>query len=119
MPTSPAWVWWQRRLTPWDEATVHVSELGWSAVGAVFEGIRAYWNDQHGELYVFRLEEHCDRLLRSARAVRLPLLYTADELADVTITLLPQRGARGHLRLPARVSARGQREALRSTRPPR
>jgi branched-chain amino acid aminotransferase len=94
MPTSPAWVWWQHRLVPWDEATVHVSELGWSAVGAVFEGVRAYWNDEHGELYVFRLEEHCNRLLRSARAVRLPLPYSAGELADVTIAVLRANDAR-------------------------
>src|SRR5262245_49319140 len=88
MSTPASYVWWQSRLVPWDEATVHVSELGWSAVGAVFEGIRAYWNDEQEELYVFRLADHCDRLLRSAAAVELPLPFTRDELVDLTIALL-------------------------------
>ena len=88
MVAPPRFVWWQGGLVPWDEATIHVSDLGWSAVGAVFEGIRAYWNEEHHELYVFRLGEHVDRLLRSARAVRLPIAYTAEQVGGLTLELL-------------------------------
>ena len=42
-------------LVEWEKATVHVSMLGWTAISAVFEGIRAYWNPNGGELYVFKL----------------------------------------------------------------
>jgi branched-chain amino acid aminotransferase len=94
MTTPASYVWWQSRLVPWDEATVHVTELGWSAVGAVFEGIRAYWNDEQEELHVFRLADHCDRLLRSAAAVELPLPFSRDELVDLTIALLRANGTR-------------------------
>ena len=51
----PEYLWWNGEQMRWDDATVHVTELGWSTVGAVFEGIRAYWNDETGELSVFRL----------------------------------------------------------------
>ena len=51
----PAYLWWNGEQRRWADATVHVTDLGWSTVGAVFEGIRGYWDEQSGELYVFRL----------------------------------------------------------------
>jgi branched-chain amino acid aminotransferase len=78
----------------WDDATVHVTALGWSTVGAIFEGIRAYWNPDHEELYVFRLDEHMDRFARSVKLVRLPEQYTMDELKAAIIDLLQANGTR-------------------------
>ena len=84
----PAYLWWNGERTKWADATVHVTSLGWSTVGAVFEGIRAYWDDQAEELNVFRLREHLDRLVRSARLVRFKLDYTADDLTEAILDLL-------------------------------
>lgn len=39
-PNHPDFLWYNGAITSWDEATVHVSEMGWSTIGAVFEGIR-------------------------------------------------------------------------------
>ena len=84
----PAYLWLNGERTRWEDGTIHVSELGWSTIGAVFEGIRAYWNADEGELYVFRLQEHLERLARSMKLVRLPLHYSLDELAAATHNLL-------------------------------
>jgi branched-chain amino acid aminotransferase len=84
----PTYLWWNGRQMPWEEATVHVTDLAWSTVGAVFEGIRGYWNEEQQELYVFRLREHMERLIDSMRLVRLPLDYSADELIDASVALL-------------------------------
>lgn len=84
----PAYLWWNGQRLKWEDATVHVTELGWSTVGAVFEGIRAYWDDQSEELYIFRLQEHLERLDRSSRLVRLPLQYSVEELTEVIVDLL-------------------------------
>lgn len=84
----PAYLWWNGKQRRWEDATVHVTDLGWSTVGAVFEGIRAYWNDDAGELYIFRLREHMDRLARSMKLVRLPLEYSVDDLIAEIIALL-------------------------------
>ena len=46
MGEHPSYLWWNGEQLRWEDATVHVTELGWSTVGAVFEGIRAYWDDQ-------------------------------------------------------------------------
>ena len=84
----PTYLWLNGERRRWEEATVHVSELGWSTIGAVFEGIRAYWNADSGELYVFRLREHLERLARSMKLVRLPLDYSLDELTEAIVGLL-------------------------------
>ncbi len=31
--THPEYVWWNGERRPWDECTIHVTELGWSTVG--------------------------------------------------------------------------------------
>ncbi len=84
----PRYLWWNGQQVPWEEATVHVTELGWSTVGAVFEGIRAYWNAETGEAYVFRLDEHLERLLRSMRLVRLATRWNSSELSEAILQLL-------------------------------
>ena len=84
----PRFLWWKGERVAWDDATVHVTDLAWSAVGGVFEGIRAYWGPEHDELFVFRLREHMERLVRSARLVRLPLEQSVDDLVAITVDLL-------------------------------
>ena len=85
---TPKFLWWNGERRPWDECTVHVSEIGWSTVGAVFEGIRAYWNAEREELHVFRLQEHMERLLRSQKLLRLPIHYDRDTLMAAAVDLL-------------------------------
>lgn len=88
MANHPAYLWWNGELVKWEDATVHVTDIAWSAVGAVFEGIRAYWNEDEGELFVFRLREHMQRLRDSSRMVRLPIDQSVDELVQITVDLL-------------------------------
>jgi branched-chain amino acid aminotransferase len=85
---NPTYLWWNGERTKWEDATVHVTALGWSTVGAIFEGIRAYWNPDHEELYVFRLHEHMDRFARSLKLVRLEEKWSMDELNEAIIDLL-------------------------------
>jgi branched-chain amino acid aminotransferase len=88
MAAHPAYLWLNGQQTAWENATLHISEVGWSTVGGVFEGIRAYWNADENELYVFRLREHLERLARSMKLVRLPLAYSVDELTRAIVDLL-------------------------------
>jgi branched-chain amino acid aminotransferase len=79
---NPAYLWWNGRQMPWDEATIHVTDIGWSTVGAIFEGIRAYWNPDHEESYVFRLPEHMRRFEQSMKLVRLDQEYSTEQLIE-------------------------------------
>ena len=58
-----------------NEARVSVFDHGFLYGDGVFEGIRAY------DGRVFRLEEHVERLFRSARAIMLELPYTPGQVA--------------------------------------
>ncbi len=52
-----------------------------------FEGIRGYWNSNDRELYVFRPEEHFQRLQDSCKTLHLQLPYSVDDLVRMTIEL--------------------------------
>jgi branched-chain amino acid aminotransferase len=60
----------------------------------VFEGIRAYWNAQQEQLYVFRLREHFERMARSCRILKIALPGNPSELAATTVDLLRLNQAR-------------------------
>ena len=53
-----------------------------------FEGVRAYWNAEEEQLYIFRGLEHYKRLLDSAKIFSMTPSYTAEELLDLTVQLL-------------------------------
>ncbi len=72
-------IWMNGRLVPWDEARLHVLSHVVHYGSAVFEGIRCY-RTRSGPA-VFRLAEHVERLLNSAKVHRMPPAYTAAQLA--------------------------------------
>ena len=59
-----------RNLMPLKEAKVSITAPGLSYAALVFEGIRAYWNQEHKQLYIFRLEEHLNRFLNSMKLLK-------------------------------------------------
>ncbi len=54
----------------------------------VFEGIPCYWNEEEKQLYAFRLEDHYNRLLRSARLIQINCPYTKDELKKAFVDVI-------------------------------
>jgi branched-chain amino acid aminotransferase len=81
-------VWWDGKLVPWEQATIHVTQIGTASVSSVFEGIRAYQHPQTKELGVFQLDAHLKRFLQSIRLVRLSSDYTLDDLHSGVVSLL-------------------------------
>jgi branched-chain amino acid aminotransferase len=55
---------------------------------AVFEGIRGNWNDEKKTVFIFRLKEHYDRLIRGCRLLMLDIPYSAQDLCDITVELV-------------------------------
>ena len=60
-----------------------------------FEGIRAYWNEKEERLFVFRLEDHYERLKRSAQTLVMTLPADVISLCDSTVDLLWQNQVKG------------------------
>lgn len=69
-----------------DKAVLPVRTHAFLYGTSVFEGIRAYYNN--GQMYVFRMREHYERLLRSAKIILMDSPYTVDEYCKQTIELL-------------------------------
>lgn len=72
-------IWHKGEILNVNDAMVNVlsptSQFGLN----VFEGIPCYWNDDEKQLYAFRLSEHYDRLLRSAKLIQLDCPYTKED----------------------------------------
>jgi len=71
------------KLVPWDDAKIHVLTHGLHYGMAVFEGIRAF-STPDGTA-IFRLEEHIERFLNSAKIYRMDLGYSARELSRACV----------------------------------
>jgi branched-chain amino acid aminotransferase len=88
----PGYAFLDGKIVPYAEAKVGVLTHGLNYGTAVFGGIRAYWNDDEGELFVFRPVDHFRRFLQSAGLLRMELPYTAEALATCTLELLRSEG---------------------------
>jgi branched-chain amino acid aminotransferase len=79
-------IWMDGKLVPWGDAKIHVLTHGFHYGMAVFEGIRAF-STPDGTA-IFRLDEHIERFLNSAKIYRLDMGYSAKELARACVDLV-------------------------------
>ena len=96
---KPTQVYLNGELVPYDRATVHVMAPAVKYGAAVYEGIRAYWNEEQGQLYVFRLEEHARRLQNSIKAMRMEKSFTIEELCEAVLKTLHANNFRQDLHI--------------------
>lgn len=95
MAENPQFVWVDGKLVHWNEATVHMTQVGTAGVSSVFEGIRAYWNEPRRCLYIFQLDAHLDRFAQSIRLVRMKQASSNAEIKEGIISLLRANGDTG------------------------
>ncbi len=76
------------QYVPLSEAKVSVMTHALHYATGVFEGIRGNWNEEKGVVYIFRLREHYERLLRGCRLLMLDIPYSLDELCEITVELV-------------------------------
>jgi branched-chain amino acid aminotransferase len=77
--------------------SIHANALSYGT--GTFEGVRASWNADHGELYLLEPEAHYERMRRSARVLGLELPQSAAELTEVSAELLRRNEVRGDVYL--------------------
>jgi branched-chain amino acid aminotransferase len=92
--TADLWAFFRGELVPLSEARVSVMTHAFNYGTAVFEGIRAYWNADQGQLFVLDVVAHYERIKQSARLLMMEVPYAASELADITVELLRRDGLR-------------------------
>ena len=79
-------IWLDGELVPWREAKTHVLTHTLHYGMGVFEGVRAY--DAEQGTAIFRLQEHTDRLFRSAHILQMPMPYEKDVINEAQRTVV-------------------------------
>lgn len=81
-------IWYKGEIVNVNDAKINIlaptAQFGLN----VFEGIPCYWNDEEKQLYAFRLDDHYDRLLRSARLIQINCPYTKEDLKNALIDVI-------------------------------
>ena len=81
-------IWFKGELLHVSDAKINVlaptSQFGLN----VFEGIPCYWNENEQQLYAFRLAEHYQRLVKSARLLQIDCPYSTDDLTNALIDVI-------------------------------
>ncbi len=83
-------IWHNGQLIPWEKANIHVMSHVIHYGSSVFEGIRCY--TQPGGAGIFRLAEHMQRLIHSAKIYRMPLAYSVEQLNEAVIDVVEANG---------------------------
>jgi len=77
-------IWYDGKLVPWRDATTHVLTHTLHYGMGVFEGVRAYKAEQGTA--IFRLQEHTDRLFRSAHILGMKLPFDKATISEAQRT---------------------------------
>jgi branched-chain amino acid aminotransferase len=83
-------IWHNGKLIAWEDAQIHIMSHVVNYGSSVFEGIRCY--KSAGAPAIFRLREHMQRLVDSAKIYRLEFDYTLDQLCDAACQLVAANG---------------------------
>jgi branched-chain amino acid aminotransferase len=78
---TPPYVYFGGEIRPWREATFHISTEAVVRGLNVFEGLKAYWQND-GQIGIVEVESHWRRLRQSARLLHIPFEMTLQEFDD-------------------------------------
>ena len=82
MDQREGWIWFDGELVPWQDAKIHVLTHGLHYASSVFEGQRAYGGE------VFKLRQHTNRLIASAKMLDFDIPFTADQIDEAARQVL-------------------------------
>ena len=81
-------IWFKDELIKATEAKVNIlsptAQYGLNA----FEGLRGYWSNKYNNLFIFRLDEHLERLQKSCQILGITSPYDNKEITEATIKVL-------------------------------
>ncbi|MFC2026069.1 branched-chain amino acid transaminase [Chloroflexota bacterium] len=84
----PNYAYFRGKIVPYGEAKVGVLTHSLNYGTAAFGGVRAYWNSEEEQLFLFRPEDHFTRFLNSAKLLLMEFDQSVDDLIAATIELL-------------------------------
>jgi branched-chain amino acid aminotransferase len=90
MADRDGWIWYDGKMVPWREANTHVLTHTLHYGLGVFEGVRAY-ETARGPA-IFRLEDHTERLLNSAKILGMRLPFDAATINAAHLAVVRENG---------------------------
>jgi len=88
----PSYAYFHKQFVPLPEAKIGIMTHCLHYGTAIFEGIRGNWNSEQKQLYLFRLKEHYQRMLRGCRLLNIDLPHTLDKLCQITVEMAERCG---------------------------
>ena len=83
-------IWMNGRWVAWDEAKIHVLAHVAHYASSVFEGLRAYAGKKGPA--IFRLDDHLERLMFSARVYRMETPFTREQIRTACLEVVSNNG---------------------------
>jgi len=86
------YAYFKGEIVPFEQATISIMTHAFNYGTGVFEGIRGYWNTDQKQMYILKLKEHYQRLIRSCSAMHIKVDPSLDDLVSITIELVKKNG---------------------------
>ena len=91
---AEAWVYFDGEFKQYKDVHLGLMTHALHYGTGCFEGIRAYWNENQEQLFALLLQPHYQRLVNSAKILRIELPHSVEEMSAATIELLRRNGYR-------------------------
>ncbi|MEJ2485580.1 MAG: branched-chain amino acid transaminase [Anaerolineales bacterium] len=88
----PNYAYFEGKIVPYSEAKVGVATHALNYGTGAFAGLRAYWNEDESQLFIFRPFDHFTRFLNSAKLLLMDLGVNQEQLTKITVDLLRTEG---------------------------
>ena len=85
---SEAYVFYQGKIVKESEVSISIRCKAFNYGLGCFEGIRAYWDEEKQQLYLFRLREHYERLLQNCKILNINIPFSVEELCTSRIVAM-------------------------------
>ncbi len=87
------YIWFNGEMVPWADSKIHILSHALHYGSAVFEGQRIYGGK------IFKLNEHSERLHKSASILDFEIPYSVDQLNEACIAVMERQGlTEGYMR---------------------
>ena len=94
--TAQRYAFFDGKMVPIEDAKISVMTHAFNYGTGVFEGIRGYWNEEDGEIYVVLVREHFKRFLKNCRMMCIEDSSGLDDLVDIALQVV-RRGSFGRM----------------------
>ncbi len=88
----PKYAYFKGQIVPYSEAKVGVLTHALNYGTGVFGGVRGYWNEEKGKMFLFRPYDHYRRFLNSTKMMCMHFDETPESMTQHTIDLLQKGG---------------------------